>query len=175
MIWWPRAELNHRHKDFQSSALPTELLGHLKLQRPKLHSRKLRPGGELYQPRPAPMDDRHSLAPAYRAMLSGSNARRGTTRCGNTHRHRLGAIETVGHRHIMSPAARAGEGDQHGDVYCSIELHGPGYPYRQGHDQARRRRQGDRAENGDRDQVALLDGREVRRRRDVRAHRTTPR
>src|SRR4030088_60654 len=24
---WPRAELNHRHKDFQSSALPTELLG----------------------------------------------------------------------------------------------------------------------------------------------------
>src|SRR5258708_24598022 len=26
--WWPRAELNHRHKDFQSSALPTELLGH---------------------------------------------------------------------------------------------------------------------------------------------------
>ena len=27
--WWPRAELNHRHKDFQSSALPTELLGHL--------------------------------------------------------------------------------------------------------------------------------------------------
>ena len=32
---WPRAELNHRHKDFQSSALPTELLGH-ELQRPEL-------------------------------------------------------------------------------------------------------------------------------------------
>src|SRR6266542_5592370 len=27
-IWWPRAELNHRHTDFQSAALPTELLGH---------------------------------------------------------------------------------------------------------------------------------------------------
>jgi hypothetical protein len=32
-IWWPRAELNHRHTDFQSAALPTELLGHLKRQR----------------------------------------------------------------------------------------------------------------------------------------------
>ena len=27
--WWPRAESNHRHADFQSAALPTELLGHL--------------------------------------------------------------------------------------------------------------------------------------------------
>ena len=27
-IWWPRAESNHRHTDFQSAALPTELLGH---------------------------------------------------------------------------------------------------------------------------------------------------
>jgi hypothetical protein len=26
--WWPKAELNRRHKDFQSSALPTELPGH---------------------------------------------------------------------------------------------------------------------------------------------------
>ena len=26
-MWWPRPELNQRHTDFQSAALPTELLG----------------------------------------------------------------------------------------------------------------------------------------------------
>ena len=29
--WWPETELNRRHKDFQSSALPTELPGHFKM------------------------------------------------------------------------------------------------------------------------------------------------
>ena len=29
-IWCPEAESNHRHEDFQSSALPTELSGHIK-------------------------------------------------------------------------------------------------------------------------------------------------
>ena len=28
--WWPEVELNHRHTDFQSVALPTELSGLLK-------------------------------------------------------------------------------------------------------------------------------------------------
>ncbi len=28
--WWPGAGSNHRHTDFQSAALPTELPGHLK-------------------------------------------------------------------------------------------------------------------------------------------------
>ena len=27
-LWWPGVELNHRHADFQSAALPTELPGH---------------------------------------------------------------------------------------------------------------------------------------------------
>jgi hypothetical protein len=30
--WCPEADLNHRHADFQSAALPTELSGHLKLR-----------------------------------------------------------------------------------------------------------------------------------------------
>ena len=29
--WWPEVESNHRHEDFQSSALPTELSGHFEL------------------------------------------------------------------------------------------------------------------------------------------------
>ena len=29
-MWWPEVELNHRHTDFQSVALPTELSGPFK-------------------------------------------------------------------------------------------------------------------------------------------------
>ena len=32
VLKWPRAESNHRHKDFQSSALPTELQGQKTMQ-----------------------------------------------------------------------------------------------------------------------------------------------
>ena len=30
-IWCPETDSNHRHEDFQSTALPTELSGHLKM------------------------------------------------------------------------------------------------------------------------------------------------
>ncbi len=35
VLWCPDAESNHGHEDFQSSALPTELSGHLKEARIK--------------------------------------------------------------------------------------------------------------------------------------------
>src|SRR5438128_12048711 len=31
-LWWPRPESNQRHTDFQSAALPTELLGRAGVQ-----------------------------------------------------------------------------------------------------------------------------------------------
>ena len=40
-IWCPEAESNHRHADFQSSALPTELSGRLAKQRVLLKWRVL--------------------------------------------------------------------------------------------------------------------------------------
>jgi hypothetical protein len=58
MVGWPRAELNHRHKDFQSSALPTELLGHLNCSGRSSVFPKLRPRRRIipadYMPRARP-------------------------------------------------------------------------------------------------------------------------
>ncbi len=40
-VWCPGAESNHRHEDFQSSALPTELPGHILTCLPCLHTSRL--------------------------------------------------------------------------------------------------------------------------------------
>jgi hypothetical protein len=37
ILWWPEAGSNHRHEDFQSSALPTELSGHKNRLEPTLN------------------------------------------------------------------------------------------------------------------------------------------
>ncbi len=48
--WWPETELNRRHKDFQSSALPTELPGHSSLAKPNDLTNKVKLKTNDYAP-----------------------------------------------------------------------------------------------------------------------------
>ena len=41
--WWPEVESNHRHADFQSAALPTELSGHIGWRISGLRERGIKP------------------------------------------------------------------------------------------------------------------------------------
>ena len=43
IYWWPVAESNHGHADFQSAALPTELTGLLHGSRPTLRTQSTKP------------------------------------------------------------------------------------------------------------------------------------
>ena len=61
-LWCPEAESNHRHEDFQSSALPTELSGHLLLlqtsrepvdSRSPAHARRVLNPSRGYESRPS--------------------------------------------------------------------------------------------------------------------------
>ena len=69
--WWPRAELNHRHTDFQSAALPTELLGRPELRegadytKPALSEKKGRPKAPFFQLRRASCLHIHSAHAAH--------------------------------------------------------------------------------------------------------------
>ena len=40
--WWLEAESNHRHGDFQSPALPTELSSHIKTFKPKIQTQRFK-------------------------------------------------------------------------------------------------------------------------------------
>ena len=62
VIWWLRTESNRRHKDFQSFALPTELLSHLKMA--------VRTGLE---PATSCVTGRHSNQLNYRTVLRGQD------------------------------------------------------------------------------------------------------
>ena len=71
--WWPRAELNHRHKDFQSSALPTELLGHL-----NCNGRSIQlpaPAGNVIIPAASGVAPTGTVGPGVRGQDSPSRAR----------------------------------------------------------------------------------------------------
>jgi Flp pilus assembly pilin Flp len=76
--WWPETESNHRHADFQSAALPTELSGHMTwpLGTPKgpvLDRSARQPVKRTCQARAAleshPMSDKHSMTAFEFAVL----------------------------------------------------------------------------------------------------------
>ena len=123
--WWPRAELNHRHKDFQSSALPTELLGHLNCNgRSSTHASSGR-GGNYISPVAPRCAGRSCLQPGkglccpVRIARSGCRDWTATGRRRGAHRNQQ-AIVTI------FTGRAAARGDQHGDIYRSVELHRSG-------------------------------------------------
>jgi hypothetical protein len=89
-VGWPRAELNHRHKDFQSSALPTELLGLLNCSGRSLVMQAPAEGGiisALVVPFRLVTDCTLAIAPQ-KPMLASSDASIARTRlyCGRASR-----------------------------------------------------------------------------------------
>jgi len=65
--WWPGRELNPRHADFQSAALPTELPGHL-------GRCVLDRGGRQPSTNKRKINELHGIFPAFQAHFAGNFA-----------------------------------------------------------------------------------------------------
>src|SRR6266853_5777505 len=68
-LWWPRTELNRRHTDFQSAALPTELLGRAGASGKKTETRGK--GARIIRGKPAAAKKRCTSALVARPSLHG--------------------------------------------------------------------------------------------------------
>src|SRR5665811_349071 len=74
-LWCPGAESNHRHCDFQSHALPTELPGHCPAQGARERRFIVRPGSPVHHASPSATHGAASLRLRVRHSPKGDDGR----------------------------------------------------------------------------------------------------